>query len=857
MAKVKIISDPYKREISYWVFNEQTSGWDNINNCDKDSKLREKNDERFFLPFKVKDIVDTIISEYQVGNEKVTIEFQGTSDEYDEVLKICDEDDVRDKVKVERSKIYLANARVILEDHTKEIFDTVEPLIRKIVKDDANITRGLDKVSEALKDIIPICIFGNYSAGKSTFINALIGYEILPSGGDPVTAKIFEIKKSSQEDRAKVKFEYLQKHYEIVFENNGYQIAEGDKDSELIQEIIKGIEKSESKAFDVLANITVNIINRFEKKDKATVAIGNIVSIEVPFSRNGILGLSQNKFVIFDTPGSNSQSNVDHGMVLTEALEGFSNGIPVWVSTYDYIDSVDNAQLVEKLYQIDALDKRFTMIVVNKADSVELPKQGLADEEVNGILEYDSVEKMYSSGIYFLSAVMGFGSKNKDGFISDFLADVFDEKEKKFSNPEARSYKKLYEYNIMPKQIKKNAVAYCLDSQNIIYANSGLLCIEMEMEKFAGRYAAYNKCQMVKRFLGEVIDETGRRIAEKTAIREKNMKKLENELDNTKFLLLEDIKASTKELTRNHEKETKTYVQDFVNSQLHYERTLEELEIREAELTSQNSEEANVSLAEKEYEGARNSRWNKFMENSQNIFKGNFLENVKNAYEDWNFDSRELNSKKTNLDSTKKNVDKETADELMHIVRSEFRRNLMDAQERLSELTSKKWQSNAQIYRDEMVKIITGTDALTAQQRSDLSDAILSYQPFAFDDKADKVFIKAKYLQGNVLGIRFFDTEKLDTRRLVSAYNSKLSSSINEISTSINDSCYSSYQKWQEDLRIMIEQNITTLNPELRELTEMIREESETIQELQNNQQTITNSFKAMEELMSWKMIEE
>lgn len=209
MAKVKIISDPYKREISYWVFNEQTNGWDNINDCDKDSKLREKNDERFFLPFKVKDIVDTIISEYQVGTEKVTIEFQGTSDEYDEVRKICDEDDVRDKVQVERSKIYLANARVILEDHTKEIFDTVEPLIRKIVKDDANITRGLDKVSEALKDIIPICIFGNYSAGKSTFINALIGYEILPSGGDPVTAKIFEIKKSSQEDRAKVKFEYL------------------------------------------------------------------------------------------------------------------------------------------------------------------------------------------------------------------------------------------------------------------------------------------------------------------------------------------------------------------------------------------------------------------------------------------------------------------------------------------------------------------------------------------------------------------------------------------------------------------------------------------------------------------------
>ena len=73
----------------------------------------------------------------------------------------------------------------------KETFEVVHPIIEKIVRDDERVKRDLGKVSGALDDIIPICVFGNYSAGKPTFINALIGGEVLPSGGDPVTAKIY------------------------------------------------------------------------------------------------------------------------------------------------------------------------------------------------------------------------------------------------------------------------------------------------------------------------------------------------------------------------------------------------------------------------------------------------------------------------------------------------------------------------------------------------------------------------------------------------------------------------------------------------------------------------------------------
>jgi len=542
--------------------------------------------------------------------------------------------------------------------------------------------------------------------------------------------------------------------------------------------------------------------------------------------------------------------------VLTDSLEGFSNGIPIWVSGYDSIDSVDNAHLCDKLYQIEALDKRFTMIVVNKADSVELPKNGLGSDEISDLMEYESVEKMYSSGIYFVSSVMGLGAKNPEGIVSDYLLDVFDEKEKKFSDPKARSYKKLYEYNIMPEQMKQRALEYSLACENIIYANSGLYCVEMEMEQFASRHAAYNKCQMVYMFLRGIIDETGRRITEKTAILEKSKKKWEQDLDAKKFTLVESIRKDTQDSVRRYEKDSKTYIQTFARESLKYEHTPEEIEKIDQTLAEQNEQDANFASYERDFEGARNSRWRNFVENSQNLFKGNFVDQVKNLATEWVSDSKTMQQKKESMDVTRQNVDKETSDRLLKIVVKEFRKNIIDAQDRLGEASKQHWQENAQAYRDEMIRLITGTDALSEKQRNELSAVILSYPTFQYDDDADKVFIKAKFLRGNVLGLRLGASERLNTSRLATSYNTRIRHNIDEMSQLINSSCFTCFKAWQENLQALIEENITIYNPELRELTEFIREESERILELQTNQQTISNSFMTIENMMAWKELE-
>ena len=69
MNSIKIVSNPYTRELSYFI-NGKSLEQDSIN-----SKLRENDREKIFLPFKAKEILDTIITEYYAGTDPIDLEF--------------------------------------------------------------------------------------------------------------------------------------------------------------------------------------------------------------------------------------------------------------------------------------------------------------------------------------------------------------------------------------------------------------------------------------------------------------------------------------------------------------------------------------------------------------------------------------------------------------------------------------------------------------------------------------------------------------------------------------------------------------------------------------------------------------
>lgn len=859
MATIKIKSNPYERKIEYLSFKEQMAEWEDIQKSNPDSKLREDESGKSFLPFKIKEIVDVILDEYYVDGEKVNIVFEGTQEEFEELEKICSIPEMEDKITLTKANVILENAKLILSD-TKEIFKTVQPVIEKIVRGDDDVKEDLNKVADALDDIIPICVFGNYSAGKSTFINSLIGHEILPSGGDPVTAKIYKISMSDSEGLARIRFKHWDDDVELLYEGKSFRIRKGKMEDEMLMELSRMMEDNAKDDMYSLINKALEFVNGYEKKDMETTEISDVIEVEVPFIKDGVLGRSRNNFVIFDTPGSNSNSNTDHSKVLADALHGFSNGIPVWISQYESIDSNDNAKLCDDVLNIKALDKRFTMIVLNKADCSDLPEDGFSAKQIQNILEYNSVEKMYAGGIYFVSSIMGLGAKNNGNLTDKHYRKTYRSQQEMFADPEDVDYATLYMYNIMPEQIKNEVVEYskaCSQTEtDLIYANSGLFCIEQEMEDFASKYSAYNKCQMVYMFLNDVIHKTNDTIQQKTDFLMRTRETRKKELDAQKQELLDTLSTTTKTKEEEFCKTSKSFIKTYVTSSLDYSYNPEELAELDEQIVKHNEELNSFSVQENDYEEAKNSMWTHLKANGQSLLKGNIKETLKTMKDDLVKDYKELQENKGEMDLSRSEIDKATSDEIMKIVVERYKTSILDAKEKASAVTKQHWIDNAETLKNTLVAIITGSDALSAKQREDLSEIIINHQGLMIDDEANNIFVKAKYLKGQFFGFRWSSSERLNTKRLANNFNDTIAKSIRAMSEDLNENCYSAFKVWQANLTSVIEENITELNPLLKQIAELIKEETEKINELAENQQTICSSLDAIRELMAWKVLE-
>ena len=204
MTTIKIISNPYQKEVCFQRMEEENGEWINIDYTNNpNSGLISKELSSGFFPFRAKQIISVIVEEYGVSGEDVTILFEGSSDEFAELKAVCDISEFDVNIILQKASVYLENARDILPE-VKKLFQEMSPLIMQSVSQE-KIQRDLGRFADASSDVVPVCVLGNYSTGKSTFINALIGSEILPSGIEPLTAKVYKISRSKYSDRAMVK----------------------------------------------------------------------------------------------------------------------------------------------------------------------------------------------------------------------------------------------------------------------------------------------------------------------------------------------------------------------------------------------------------------------------------------------------------------------------------------------------------------------------------------------------------------------------------------------------------------------------------------------------------------------------
>lgn len=857
METIKIISNPYTKQTSYQLLKEE--GWGEIN---QKSRLWGEKFSMKFFPFKVGDIVSVILDEYKDADGRVKIVFEGNDDEYDDLVVTCQNDEYVNAVTLERSSKVIENAQDILPEIKNEfekaraIFDSVVAIVRDadakrpeiVFLDENALNREFERFIDASNDIIPICVLGNYSSGKSTFINALIGREILPSGAEPLTAKVYRLEQSKGSKDIVISFNCSEVETIIVFSEDGYQIVKGDTGHPLIIKVMSVLEEIKDKSIVERVNKALEVINISGKS-----FVSDWVGLQMAF-HSGIWENSKKKFMIFDTPGSNSATHKDHSEVLQEAMENLSNGLLIFVSKVETLDSNDSEELYQKIKEIGAFDERFTMLIVNQADTTELPKNGPTAEFEQSIREQAVPKKLRSEELFFVSSVMGLGSKINGEFVNDHYAEIYDDQLNKYSNPSSRFYKMLYRYNIMPEQLKKRDQEAAEQCQELVFANSGLFSVEREIQVFAEKYSSYNKCNESQKILNRATDTMLRAIEyskglcgelwnQGVAMLEYDKAELLNKLKQWRdYLEAEKLRNYPSYMLFNINDADSLYSSDKIHGM-------------ESAIQSGWEKEKDFETREKELEESKGKIGLNFKQNIKEAWNQKSVAAFKRIGQGLAADFSEIKEQKDKLQETKKEISEETVSTMLEKINNDYKKYASEAQGRILYASTLYWQNQTQVVKESLAAVVTGSQALTDTKRDELESIIVSFDDIVFEPYKEVAFVKEEYTLGTFAKLFNGGMDGLKLEKLQRSYNMTLREYVFRVNSTVQASHANTFRIWLDRLLQSISENIDTLSPARKMKIEELRMEYDKIHRLEVGYDELMACQACVRSYMEWREV--
>ncbi|STP08698.1 dynamin family protein [Helicobacter cinaedi] len=115
-------------------------------------------------------------------DSKLTLDSQKQQDSNETLLETF----INEYLEVKNKALQGSNPLYALIDKTRYVIQQMMPL-------SSRTSTTLKNLTQSIQEPMKIAIIGQFSSGKSTFLNALLGQEILPSGITPITAKICHI----------------------------------------------------------------------------------------------------------------------------------------------------------------------------------------------------------------------------------------------------------------------------------------------------------------------------------------------------------------------------------------------------------------------------------------------------------------------------------------------------------------------------------------------------------------------------------------------------------------------------------------------------------------------------------------
>ncbi len=790
--RIKIRYNPYKSENCFeykrWAVG-QDGKYEWMDLGDKSPLLLEDKYIHGKMQNNICDILDKIIEQFDSGNIGLDIVFEGTEDDFDELKDIIKDKEIypNEDINCEKGDFYLDSAEDIMPTIIK-IFTELADLFKQF--ETPEISSKINKFLDATKQVIPICVFGIHSTGKSAFINSLIGEEILPSASKATTARNYKII-PSDEETGKIKFANNKEDIQIIIEQNGKYKIDANIDKELRKDLKACLDKYINESLSKKIYYLLKTINDYANDpNKNKEDIGSLIEVQVPFY-NGLLKKKNYNFAIFDTPGSDNATDAQHLDVLKEALEEQTNGLPILVSTLNTIEGNSTAILEDiKNKLANNLDLYNTMVIINQADI--LSKDDIEDYNIKGT----------SNRLYFMSSIIGLGSKKcifTDGknlecdWIDNTYRRTFKKYNEDFYNTTFEDYNELYQYNNISKHIKKRyktEIENIKDKKELIYINSGLHCVETQIITYAEKSALYNKCLQAQNYLNLAIGATDILMDKKG----KTLKEMKysncRKMDKHKQELMHTLCKKINMLTSQYGSEYTWYMYEK-HMTTYPEQCKEDVKNK-------------IDILWIKYKvGNRKQRVENFL-NAFNLWFSEKSDNVKQKifYDSkffWDAKCKELKDKCCNIIKEDENLSKEESEYLQGF-----------------------------IMNCTVVLYFPNHDSISV---NDISKHII-----------------------NIFGFQVFKLNTINQRRTTSIYDQFLQDYITQISSRIKWHHIKAFNDFQKKLQNGIDDKIISFNPKLRKCNKKIHELGDEIKDLQVKKKKIEEAQSEINKLCEFKI---
>lgn len=778
--KVKIQCNPYSKKIAYYWWDGEEEDWKEVSTA---SQLSCEEYTNATIQNKVNDIIAEVNKSYNVGNVGLDIVFEGTDDDFNDVENVVECYFEKCNISCIKGEKYVYTAAEVMPQ-IEEIFSGMKTLFEQYP--DKDIENEINRFNDAVKPTISICVIGLYSSGKSAFINSLIGEEILPSASDPTTAKNYKVMVG---DNAEIHFIFNGEDIILRFKDKEYH---PNKTAELgvLADLQKIVFNNDGSSQNEHMYRALEVINNYDKEHK-TDSVSDLIEIIVPF-KNSTLPIERYNFVIYDTPGSDPASNDKHKKVLKNSLMGQTNGLPIFVTEPDSMDKQSNDEIIDLIDDLgDALDRTNTMIVVNKSDEKENKDLVIKKEKCKEL----RITKWKSTRIYFVSSIIGLGSKkefpmDKGSWIDKTYFKVYKKQSDSFSDPDDDFYMQLYKYNLMPQyQYEKYCEAANVINDEIALTsyNSGMHCVEREISEFANKYALYNKCKKATDYLNSAVDLIVEKIAGYEKEQDKIQADIQSRMDKKKTDLIEELnnKGNSLEAAFN-----KQYVDmmTMLISQL-FSPDLETKKIQQT--------------------------W----------------EECKN------------NNKKNSISKMKSEVNKI------------FNAFLVEFYRMASSNSEKFWSEKQTEYKKSCCKIVAESSVLTDEQKKFLEQFVLSIEPMTFSNIYFDIKKIGAITPKQFLFIKW--GEKFRLKPCISGYNEELKLTLTTMNQRTIDNRKADFAKWKRNLIIGLQQKIGSFNPELASLIQELGKCQKKISSLDAQRQFIMGCCLKIDDLMEYREMNE